>query len=1061
MTQLRWADIAAIVIVGLVLYLLLADARDERRPSRRAVGTASHAATALEAESQETADAAASRSHATMRVLLASGRPAAGASVVLDGAVRVSAEAGRDGLVRIAGLAHGPYDVTARRRAQAGAMQIDYAGERDLGTLHLAGAVRVQGRVMDASGAPIADAQVEVVRTPTHTPLDAMGIFNSVLEPGPVAARARTDHDGTYTLRVPAAGRVSLRATAIGYAQESILRRTFATTEVGLDFHLSPGLTVAGWIVDEQDEPVPHAQVLLAQPSSLWSGESLHSITFADEQGHFELTAKPHDDYSLIVRARGYAPLMQTDLHLPEPELRLALERGATMRLRAVDADRPKQPLPGVAVSLWFDGGFARTTTDEHGEARLHHLIFDNSNWFFGDAVALWGAGSMPRKIKYGKIEPRDGVLDLGDVALRRGGTLQGRVLDDASGKPIAGAYVRPLGGLEQTLDIFTTLNAISDANGNYELHGVAPTATTVLALHRDYIPNVGPDELLEKFGDTSGPSLFADGENAARHDIRLTRAGTIRGTVLAPDGTPQPGAIIRTNDAEEEFNLFYGEAHGVAVSGADGKFRVHGIRAGEQLVVRARHPDFGEEVRRPARAGANLTITLRAARQLAGRVIDADGKPIAGVRVRITLAPREDRKPNAERFHRLAVTDAGGRFRVLRTVPGKLLAHLSHPEFAPLQQAFDATEARSMLDIGLVRLRRGASISGIVIDGEDMPCSDVEVTASPADASQFAGIDERESLRAGAGVTNRTVRSDARGRFRIVGLREGRFRLLASREDHVSSRPVADTGGEDARIQLLPTARLEGRVFGRGRAVVGATVRAVAIEPGSDPEEIESTRTDKSGRFLLGELPPDRPFRLTIRHDEFIVLQRDRAHASTRVEQFMLDSGNRIAGIVTDASGAPLRYVRIGVRIRRRQRQINTDARGRFSASGLPDARVLVWIETADTDYVATKPIRVAPDDTDIHLVTELGGPLEGVVRDVAGKAIQEFTIVVRDSSGVVRREGRSGQTNGKFEIRGLPIGRYAIEVIQRREDGGHAVIAQAAEVATGTRNLDLRAAR
>ena len=81
MTQLRWAGIAAIVIVGLVLYLLLADARDERRPSRRAVGTASHAATALEAESQETADAAASRSHATMRVLLASGRPAAGASV--------------------------------------------------------------------------------------------------------------------------------------------------------------------------------------------------------------------------------------------------------------------------------------------------------------------------------------------------------------------------------------------------------------------------------------------------------------------------------------------------------------------------------------------------------------------------------------------------------------------------------------------------------------------------------------------------------------------------------------------------------------------------------------------------------------------------------------------------------------------------------------------------------------------------------------------------------------------------------------------------------------------
>ena len=123
-----------------------------------------------------------------------------------------------------------------------------------------------------------------------------------------------------------------------------------------------------------------------------------------------------------------------------------------------------------------------------------------------------------------------------------------------------------------------------------------------------------------------------------------------------------------------------------------------------------------------------------------------------------------------------------------------------------------------------------GAVIEGTVIDtrnGKGLPGVSVELTLAPRPP----------------GDVTRAV-TDAAGRFMLIGLSRGRYRLTASKTGYANADiedPLRSTGAiiavasdqriEDVRVPLVPTSALSGRVIDQqGQAMSG--VRVILLQP-------------------------------------------------------------------------------------------------------------------------------------------------------------------------------------------------------------------------------------
>ena len=162
-----------------------------------------------------------------------------------------------------------------------------------------------------------------------------------------------------------------------------------------------------------------------------------------------------------------------------------------------------------------------------------------------------------------------------------------------------------------------------------------------------------------------------------------------------------------------------------------------------------------------------------------------------------------------------------------------------------------------------------GAVIEGTVIDtrtGKGLPGVSVELTLAPRPP----------------GDVTRAV-TDAAGRFMLIGLSRGRYRLTASKTGYANADiedPLRSTGAiiavasdqriEDVRVPLVPTSALSGRVIDQqGQAMSG--VRVILLQPSYSPngevvlQPIGRALTDDSGNYRLSDLVPGRYHLLAI----------------------------------------------------------------------------------------------------------------------------------------------------------------------------------------------------
>lgn len=234
-------------------------------------------------------------------------------------------------------------------------------------------------------------------------------------------------------------------------------------------------------------------------------------------------------------------------------------------------------------------------------------------------------------------------------------------------------------------------------------------------------------------------------------------------------------------------------------------------------------------------------------ARGLRGQVLDEQAQPVVGALVRCMAGFGEDmgfenfemadfedfdqqamleRFRNAQRQRQEATTDAEGRFRIAAVGTGRNVSlRVVARQFVVLDRNVPRpTEADA--DLGVLTLKRGACVSGRVVDRAGNGIAEARVRrADRGQGGGFGGFDMGDFEFPGAAefeglVGDEQATTDAEGRFELPHCAPGEFSLRARHPDHPLARldglsVAAGAQLADVLVVVEPGAAIRGRIVG------------------------------------------------------------------------------------------------------------------------------------------------------------------------------------------------------------------------------------------------------
>jgi len=479
---------------------------------------------------------------------------------------------------------------------------------------------------------------------------------------GPV--RVEADRRGRYVVRGLPPGELRVTAEARAHAPREQAGWLGAQAAETLDIALPPAAEVKGRVVDAGGRGVAGAQIVAHQPPLDGSGARVvHGR--ADVNGRFELDGLAAGPVTLGADdSRGRSAVATAEVREnggPSVTLTLTPAASATGMVRYSDG----HPAAGVRVeSSRIDAGdgpwaSAQAVTDADGRYLLAplppgaHRVTATRR---GPTVffATTPAASRQQEVSLAASERRDGV----DFVLPRAGRrLRGTVVD-ADGAPVAGARVGAFDA-RLTPSPATELEwALTGADGTFSLDDLDEVDLVVRVAREGY-----PD----------GEWRIAPGEPRAG-TLALTRPASIAGTVVHADGTPAGDVVVAARPVDASVAAPRPSADSVVrgmpstrrsarVQDEEGRFTLAGLAAGRyELRATTRDGRSGSawiEVRAGAVADTRVLIGTGVA--IEGRVVDPEGRPVAGAWVRVAGGT-----PGAL----TAGTDADGRFTLAGVPP-------------------------------------------------------------------------------------------------------------------------------------------------------------------------------------------------------------------------------------------------------------------------------------------------------------------------------------------------------------------------------------------------------
>lgn len=425
------------------------------------------------------------------------------------------------------------------------------------------------------------------------------------------------------------------------------------------EIKLVPGAPLSAVVLDKQGQPIAGVGVrahtvqiegVAGMFRSIQTNPLSDGVT--GKSGGVDLGTAPSGTVELRIDEKGYAPvnlrigITGTDRVMRE----IRLERGGT--LTGTVSDGHGRPVPDATVFI-EDYQHRGAKTDAQGRFTLSHVgagpqaVFAKRKGF--------GVGYFGTEKGWGEpveVTVRDGDTLRGiDIVMPPGVMAKGRVIDQATGKPLAGV----MASVHVPAPPYALVNVKTDENGRFEAgpFTLVPNryaqASFVIAGYRINMLRKKPDGAWIDFG-----------------DIEAKPGGTIAGRVLDPQRRPISRVRVWLLPSKNP----------VAVD-AEGHFRTGTIPPGKGYRLQAEAPGFRSPQVVAATGDEDVELVLRETLSIRGRVITPDGKPRVGVHVvafpdGATRAVASDYSGDDGRFEIKELPT--GRYRVAVRRAGKVL---------------------------------------------------------------------------------------------------------------------------------------------------------------------------------------------------------------------------------------------------------------------------------------------------------------------------------------------------------------------------------------------------
>jgi len=823
-----------------------------------------------------------------------------------------------------------------------------------------------------SSSAPRAPASVTVTVSDAKGPL-ANATVRLAPDDGEVIL-VKTNPSGVATAKL-APGDYEISASAVDHEPAALPTEELAAGEdarLALTL-VTGGRTLSGVVTDVSGGPITGARIDAAKLGGMARPATAVSTAVTGGDGRYQMTVA---EGQLLVAARSADYSSQSryvDVGPSGATADFALVPGGVIEGVVLD-EKTKQPVPGATVQASRDSAAMMLA-----EAGGHNVIANLDGRFritgLRPGVYDLGAHHESRRSKAATVVGLGVAEQMTDVQILIGigSVVRGKVVDE-NDEPVASAKVFSIG--ERNAD------ATSDARGAFVIEGITAGKYVLLARSETHVgAGFTTIELADK-----------DLDNVV---VRVRRGMKIKGHV-------EPRQVAEVAFEAGDSELARPMLIAPMSTKDDGEFELAPVLVGKAtLTARCASGDQGSLEIAIVDGMPEIVVKVTPGASIAGRVLDGEGKPVAGASVMaVAQGPSErtmivngmvtsgiqnvtnasgayELKGLTAGSYRMSVLDRGRPLRMRKQTPPVKLA---------------ATEKKTGVDLAVDR--PNGVIKGIVTGPDGKPLADAWVSAhqdldsmlegAMADRgprpegdegeSRFVTVESRDEGDGGSGASAiPPALTDAQGRFEITGLAHTSYEVLAEAQaGRLRGRSAAVTPDATLAIQALGVTSLSGTVRG---AQGPAALFTIELD---GPTRAQRSFTD--GMFSLGRVDAGT---YTVR-----VTSRDgNAEAKVVVEpnkaatvDLVLVANAVVIGMLVDGEGKPAPNIPVTVIPDTGDGQVKVSIEGPPPTSG-PDGKFRIEHKAGRGTLVVLTPPRP---------ITKRGLALE------AGKTLDVGTIRV-----------------------------------------------------------------
>ncbi len=684
----------------------------------------------------------------------------------------------------------------------------------DLGTFELEEGVTLRGVVLDAHGIPVSDVGVSF-QDQDHA---EWSLFLGDSSP----SDTKTASDGSFSLDTVAVGPWVVEAK---HTMHPTTRLSGLSERPGLHpeqvvIRLTLGGSVTGYVEGYSGEPDCFVLASKHESSNFGLDPNMMKEGSVDSAGRFELHGLSADtDYSLALLRRSEEGSMFGE-PLGEPVTVRAGQVGVVLVMKGAKgiSFRVINSATGAPVEAFTaktGGWWMEPLQDAEGKVLTQHeggraLVEDVKTQGGEDLrLQIFAEGFESRELEGIQLPP-EGLLELGDIALKPAPMLRIKVIADATSLPVEGARVTLSVPAPQEMGAITfgefeefgeTIAHENPRDARIEGRSKRTNADGVVSLTTIPGESASLKVTHRKFSERAlQPRVYSGGDV----EVRLFAGGTVRVRVLTADGTPaERGVRVSHRFMREHEDL--AASYGSQDTSSSGSVTFKNLEAGSHAFRIADEERSGNFIMAEGiggsrgavekewemvevSEGSESELLLRQAARgvVYGRVTEG-GRPLPRASLRLDPWSGGDEGSLEERLQRRQMvffmggndvqSKADGSYRMEDAEVGVYELVVSHPLRA-MDEYFRVTLTPGEVELNIDL--PSTAIEGVVVNQDGDPVEGAEVVVRRAGDSAQGGVAMITSMSSSSEFHVRTsggsgpTRTDGAGHFRVQGLATG-----------------------------------------------------------------------------------------------------------------------------------------------------------------------------------------------------------------------------------------------------------------------------------------------